>query len=101
MTLSNPAEGSEARTRRSKIFTKELSGVTGTFHVGDEVAGTVCEAYFPPGTDGHRGRPRHAHPLQPTTFEYFPVEGATFALTTSEKTAPIPLTLPRSGAGRP
>ena len=73
VTLSNPAEASEANAA-IEIFTKELSGVSGDFHVGDEIAGTVWN-YFAPGTVVTAVGTDTLTLSRPTTYEYLSFEG--------------------------
>jgi hypothetical protein len=74
VTLSNNAEASEADAP-IQIFTKDLSGVSGDFHVGDEIAGTVWN-YFAPGTVVTAVGPGTLTLSKATTSEYLSFEGA-------------------------
>ncbi len=91
VTLSNEAFASETDVAR-EIFTKQLSGVTGTFSVGEEIQGTVYD-YFPPETFVTAVGPGTLTLSKATGFEYLTIEGEIGISGTTpipaEQTAPL------------
>jgi hypothetical protein len=86
VTLSNSPESSETGAV-VEVFTKELTGVTASLAVGDEVAGASFE-YFAPGTEVTAVGAGTIKLSNATTHEYLTSEGA-IGFDFSEKSAPI------------
>jgi hypothetical protein len=73
VTLSKPAAATEANAHFD-IFTRELSGTTGEFHVGDEIEKSIFQ-YFPEGTVVTAVGAGTVTLSNPTTYEYIRLEG--------------------------
>jgi len=91
VTLSNEAEASETDAAM-QIYTKDLTGVSGDFRVGDEISGTIWN-YFSPGTVVTAVGPGTLTLSKPTTYEYLSFEGA-IGITGSGTSAAIPYDAP-------
>lgn len=94
MTAGSTVTLSDAPTlgktgQKIKIYTRRLSGVTGTFHVGDQVAGRVGSTeYLPPATVVTAVGTGTLTLSSATSSLYFAEDGA-LSLAASELTAPI------------
>jgi hypothetical protein len=84
-TLSEEAEASEA-DEAVEVFTKRLSGVSGTFQVGEEISSSF--PYFPPHTEVTAVGSGTLILSAPTTSEYLPSEGE-IPLIARQNTVPI------------
>jgi hypothetical protein len=88
VTLSNPAGSTEAAAP-VEIFTKKLTGVTGTYHVGEEVEPTLWP-YFLPGTKVTEAGPGTLTLSNPTTYEFTVAFEPTIGIRSKAETAPLP-----------
>ena len=87
VTLSNPAVATEANAP-IEIFTKELTALSGEFHVGDEVAGSVWP-YFAPETVVTAVNGATVTLSKATTFEYWPPFESTIGIAITGHADPI------------
>ncbi len=89
LELSEDATATESGAPRS-IYTKELSDVSGSFFVGDEIAGSANGSqYLEPGTVVRAVGPGTLTLSKPTHLGYTPAEGALELSSKPETTAPV------------
>jgi hypothetical protein len=79
LELDSPASTTESAALRF-VYTRELAGVTGAFHVGEEISKATVQGaefpFFPPGTSVTEVTSGSITLSNPTTSEYASVEGA-------------------------
>jgi hypothetical protein len=97
LELEEPASSTESGAAR-QIFTRELSNVTGSFSVGEEISEAALEGfvyeYFLPGTKVTAVEPGRLTLSNPTTYEYASFEGALELTTANEVTEPLAFDAP-------